>query len=442
MPLAARPGAARPRTGVLDRVQAVLAWHARRPQASLRDATGWMWMALVAATFFWMSNPTVFIPSFYLSLGQALIFTRLAVALALPWLRAPLVPWPWLAFLGLGLASQWWTIDAFHTDVTNVVYCQVTALAVIVAANCEPLVVAWGVSLGGVAVVVLSVHAFHEEVVGSSYAALEGVIFTGVGSNQNILAYTLAISTGTTLALGWQRTWGLRVAWLGVLATNLYGLRLANSATGYLTAMALGFAALAVVGWPSLRRLARRTAAAWVVGAVVALGVASVLVVFVLGRQLSTFSGRAPFWGAAIETTMDVAPVLGSGWGAVWSHPWNPAAANPVADQIYARAGYSLTHGHNAFVDVLPELGLVGLALLVLMVAYAVRAVARAGVHDRGQGGLAGRLVLMCLVALLVFGVTEPMLTVPVGWWSLTVLVTSARLRQRPRSRGRRARTV
>ena len=46
---------------------------------------------------------------------------------------------------------------------------------------------------------------------------------------------------------------------------------------------------------------------------------------------------------------------------------------------------------------------------------------------------MTGRLVLLVLVALLVSGVSEPMLTVPLGWWSLTLVTALPRQRVLPR---------
>ena len=43
---------------------------------------------------------------------------------------------------------------------------------------------------------------------------------------------------------------------------------------------------------------------------------------------------------------------------------------------------------------------------------------------------------MLCLVALLVFGITEPMATIPLGWWTLVLLTEPLR---DARSRGRRA---
>lgn len=413
---------------VRDALGALVDWHDARPRARWGSLRGLVWTALIAATFVWMSNPLVFVPSFYLSLGMAIVWTKVAVIVTLPWLRLPRVPWPWLLFLLLAWASQWWTISEPNTHLSLVVYTELTVLAVMVAANCEPLVVCWGLGLGGVATVALSVYAYEQELPGASYAALEGVIFTGIGTNQNILAYTMAVSLAAVLAIGWPRRAINRTLWLGVLGVDLYGVHLANSSNGYLTALSLLVAAALVALWPRVRARGRGHTWGVAAGAGALLLLAAVVVVTALGDQFSTFSGRAPLWRAAIESTMSTAPVLGSGWGAVWEHPWDSAAPNDVAADIYARAGLVLSHGHNLLVDVLPELGLVGVAAALLMLVVTIRQAVVSGVGTAPHHAT-GRLVLFTVVALVVFGITEPMLTVPLGWWALTLVMTSARQR-------------
>ena len=101
-----------------------------------------------------------------------------------------------------------------------VLYMQMTLLAVVVAANCEPWSWPGAWALGGVAVVALSIYAFEKTMWGSSYPIEGGVTFTGVGTNENILAYTLAISLAAILAAGRPRHGRPRSLWLAVLAVN------------------------------------------------------------------------------------------------------------------------------------------------------------------------------------------------------------------------------
>lgn len=392
---------------------------------------GWVWTALIAAVFFWMSNPLVFVPGFHLALPKAITWTTVVVIVTLPWMRLPRVPWPWIAFLGLAALSQLWTIDPHLTDYTLDLYLKITVLALVIAANCEPLVVCWGLGLGGVVVTALSLYAFREEMWGASYSTgLEsGVVvdvLAGVGTNENILAYTLSVSLAAMLAAGLPRPLPARVAWLAVTVANAYGLYVAQSGTGYLTVLSILLVYAIVQVLPTLRRK-RGHVLAWIAASATTLGVALLLVADALGKDVSTLSSRSPFWRATIEVSMDRAPVLGSGWGAVWPHPWSMVPPNEVAQDIVTQAGYPLPHGHNFFIDVLPELGLAGVGLALLMVVYVGREIRRNGVVTGDHDPAAGRLALFVLVALLVSGVTEPLLTAPLGWWSLTLVAALPR---------------
>lgn len=427
----------------------VLAWHDARQRASFGTARGWWWAALVAASFIWMSNPLLFIPGFYLSLDQAVYWTKVVAVISLPWLRLPRVPWPWLVFLGLCLLSQLWTINDVHTDLSIAVYVKVTALAVVVAANCEAEVVCVGLAAGGVVTTGLSLYTYRLDVPGASYLAMgeDGVVdrvLAGIGTNENILAYTLVVSLAASLALGQPAHRGARAGWWGALGVQAYGLYLANSGTGYQTAVALLLVMAGLAAGPRLIPVrSHRVLVGAVVSVAVLLVVSLVGVSALLGKQLTTFSGRADFWRATVASTLDRAPILGSGWGSVWEHPWDPTPPNEAALDIYERAGYALSHGHNFFVDVLPELGFVGVAVALIMVGYAIRQVRRCGLYPGARDPLVGRLVLLVLVALLASGVTEPMLTVPLGWWSLALVVAMSQQRVLPRSpRGTRVRRV
>jgi hypothetical protein len=431
-------------TGDMDRARrvfaSVLTWHDARPRATFTTARGWWWATLIAATFFWMSNPLVFVPGFYVALGEAVTWTKIVIVISLPWLRGPRVPSPWLLFLGLCLASQIWTVDPVHTDISNRLYVEITALAVLAAANCRTEVVCWGIAAGGAGVLALSLYAVHEGVAGAEYSVIEGMVFAGVGTNENILAYTLTTSLAAVLAIGWPRRSGARAFWIALLAFHCYGLYRADSGTGFSAALILVAASALLVAWPRFGRSGHRVLLTIAALGTACLAAALWVVTVVLDKELSTFSGRAPFWRATVEATLDRAPVLGSGWGAVWEHPWDGTPSNEVAQDIYTRAGYALSHGHNFFVDVIPELGFLGLGVVLLMLAYAVREVRRCGLHAGAADPLSGRLILLVVVSLLAAGMAEPMLVVPLGWWSFALVVALPRQRELPPRRPDRAR--
>jgi len=124
----------------------------------------------------------------------------IVMLVTLPWMRLPRIPWQWLLFLALCYLSQLWSISDPNTDLSNLVYMQVALMAFIVAANCEALVVCWGLGLGGVVVTVLSEYAYQQELPGAANPFVAGSVFAGVGTNENILAYTVGIALAAVLA--------------------------------------------------------------------------------------------------------------------------------------------------------------------------------------------------------------------------------------------------
>jgi O-antigen ligase len=277
----------------------------------------------------------------------------------------------------------------------------------------------------------------HERIGGSYYWGPDGLLIVGVGTNQNILAYTLTLSLCGVLASIPKDISG-RIVWLACSAVIGYTLFMTESSTGDLTAIAVLVAGIALwvarrVGsiqpWSIERRRWRLGAAGLLVGACL-----TAVLGGGLGEKLGSLSGRAPFWRVTWDVAREHNLVFGSGWGAVWAHPWRPAPSNPVVEQIYAESGEVLTHGHNSLVDLLPELGLLGIALaLGIYLHVALTAVRRwrIGAEPMHAAGVWSVFALLCLVDLVVFGITEPMSTIPLGWWAL-ILVTEPHTRAHP----------
>ena len=84
------------------------------------------------------------------------------------------------------------------------------------------------------------------------------MVFAGVGTNENILAYTLTTSLAAVLAIGWPRRSSARVAWIVLLAVHGYGLYRAGSGTGYSAALILLVAAALIMAWPRFGRAGHR----------------------------------------------------------------------------------------------------------------------------------------------------------------------------------------
>ncbi|MFC7360035.1 O-antigen ligase family protein [Nocardioides astragali] len=413
----------------------------RRERATLATWRGHLWTVVIGLDFYLLSNPLVYEPLFAISLQRAVLITALAVVISIPWLRVPRLNLALLAFFAWGLASNVWSIQPGATMETFGLYLTLGALAVMTYSQVAGEVLALGFAYGGLAVTGLSVLAFRERLPGSYFETLdvtEPIVFAGVGTNPNILAYTVTLGLAGWLAL-WPRTPLSIVLWVGMGAGLLYGVYLAESTTGYLTAAAMIATAALLWAAPRLkgRTWRRRSRDAWIAG-VIAITVGGAAALGFTGIGPGTFSDRLPFW----EATLTVAahrPVVGFGWGAVWAHPWLFAPPNAVAEGIYGAAGgLFLTHGHNSFIDLIIDLGMVGvvlvLAVVVSVVWTASRPAKQSQALSRGDDARRFRFVLLCVVDLLVFGITEPMLVIPLGFWAL-VLLTEPRA---PRRHGTR----
>ena len=248
------------------------------------------------------------------------------------------------------------------------------ALAVMTYANVTGDVLALGFVYGGLLVTGLSVYVFNQRRPGSYFETLDvlnRIVFAGVGTNPNILAYTVTLGLVGWLAL-WPRRPMVVGLWLAAGAGLLCAIYLAGSTSGYLTAAAMIATAIAqaVVSRLRGRTWTRRRRGTWTIVSGVA-AIAGAVVVGFSGRGPGTFSDRLPFWEATLSVAAD-RPIVGFGWGAVWSHPWLLAPANAVADRIDAATGLGLTHGHNSFVDLVIDLGAIGVVLALAIIVSAV----------------------------------------------------------------------
>ena len=100
------------------------------------------------------------------------------------------------------------------------------------------------------------------------------------------------------------------------------------------------------------------------------------------GKDL-TFSNRSVIW-EIIKEHVQLAPMLGSGYGAYWTgpNPWSPSYV------FLGRMWFYPTESHNGYIEVVNDLGFVGLlCLLGYLIAY-VRDSLRLMRIDRNQGAL------------------------------------------------------
>ena len=163
-----------------------------------------------------------------------------------------------------------------------------------------------------------------------------------------------------------------RRLWLGFAALG-FGLLLLSTSKTSLVALILGLGAL---GFVLLARRGGAVTVAAVYGAVLAVaGLAAALwlapdvFLKLLGKD-ATLTGRTAIW-AAVMRAIQQRPLLGYGYGAVWSETgaWGPLA------WIIKQAGFKPEHAHNSWLEQWLGMGLVGLTAWAL---YYLTALGRA----------------------------------------------------------------
>ena len=202
----------------------------------------------------------------------------------------------------------------------------------------------------------------------------------------------------------WRR-WGA----VGVLAGCLL---LGRGASAVAVAGLVGAAAVWV-------RLAGRPVWRWgfgflVVWAGVALAVGLIgfpAEVFALMGRDASLTGRVPLW-EAILPEIARAPLVGHGYAGFWD------ASSPTVQMIWRYAGWEAPDAHSAYLDILLQLGVVGLALYGWV---GVTLFARAAAAARLGIGIA-RFVWIYGLALLLVGTDEGAIGIPNLWMSLLPL--------------------
>lgn len=346
------------------------------------------------------------------------------------------VPWPAAALVVVAGASVLWSVDQRVTAELAAITALVTALAATFAravpARSRPRYVT-----GALVVVVggSSLWAMADGPWAFTYDWRGTPLFQGLYRNWNITGYTLALLLPAVLALR-PRTWTGRALQVVGIVGSLAVLRATHSATSFITGLVLTCIMLVLLGigiaQQRLRvghehRLWRRVVGAGLLCTVAAAAV-FVKVTGSLDKSVSTLSGRTDLWRGVAEVSAQV-PVGGFGWGTVWRYHWFLQPVNERSKEINEHVPWPLAHGHSTVFDVLPQLGIVGVvvvvALLVIVSWRALNAVVR-GADE------VSTWAFLSVVALLILGVTEPILSIPLGWFLLClVLATLAPARSR-----------
>jgi O-antigen ligase len=137
----------------------------------------------------------------------------------------------------------------------------------------------------------------------------------------------------------------------------------------------------------------------------------------------ASLTGRLPLWGYVLAFASDRF-LLGYGYGAFW------AVGNSPGEVIRGLVGWNPPHAHNALLQAIGDVGLVGATALVVSVAVtATRACRRAAWAKSG----ADVFPLMALWILLVLSVSEARLLEPNSLdWLIYMSIAAGMVRLRP----------
>jgi exopolysaccharide production protein ExoQ len=147
--------------------------------------------------------------------------------------------------------------------------------------------------------------------------------------------------------------------------------------------------------WESPKRIALEWLMLGTVGlAIFAVSLAPADVLSVFGKDAS-LTGRVPLW-SSLAVSIAQRPLLGYGYGAFWVN------SNPEMLRIWSLNTWQPPNAHNGFIDLILDLGLVGLALAVLMLVTSIkRALSWCRQPDAAWATYTGCLMIVLVVTSL-----------------------------------------
>lgn len=203
------------------------------------------------------------------------------------------------------------------------------------------------------------------------YDAIDGSYsFVGAFSSKNQLGFYASL--GLFFAASYLLIWRQKGLWLmasgGVGLLSAYCLLASQSATSAITtagvlALCAGYMPVAQLSPNHRKLLVSGLVVVGVVAIIGALQMGAVDAVLGIFGKDSTLTGRTYLWQQGIEAIRDN-PILGTGYQGYWVPGF--ADAERLWDDFFitARSGF---HFHNTFIEVTVETGLVGLALLCMI---------------------------------------------------------------------------
>jgi O-antigen ligase len=356
----------------------------------------------------------------------ALLFAAVVAASTLTQLLVHQVfedyPWAYAGELTAQLAGKYVLGEAYPGLASGAVVLEGTALFVAVVVLCHRHArlarrLAAMVAVGGTAIAALNVYRLADiglripnlftALLANPRSVRITLAFPDLNATGSYLAMTLILAAGL-LVTARRRRWGWAVAGAGILV----GLWLSGSRSAWASAVISGIGA--VVAWTASRAKPGRATImfACATGCVVFV---LLLLMFVrpavLNAQLSTaLASRVGLGQTALRMTASH-PIFGVGIGRFLSE------SAGYIDPIFARTYYARENAHNNFLQILAELGCVGFAVFVWLLAAVGRRIWTAwrAAGDGLLAGAAGAVVAFLLSCLA----GHPLLTpeVALAFW-------------------------
>lgn len=351
----------------------------------------------------------------------------------------------WIAgFCLLAVASMYWSDSPGGTNgmLFSLALAIIYAVAIVaLVENREQLRVALrSIPIASIALFFYMLFAFGISA-GDPLMAQE---YTG---DRNFLAMFLGVGAAASVPIAFHPyySWDRKLAITGIVTGGI-GVYLTQSQGGMLSLIAMGVVATLLVPRPKLRR---RILPYFVVA--VPILVAVIVLVLSSGSNVEGGSGgvvegirnssvdRTNLWRGAYSA-WEANPELGVGYGAYADASSQWMIETPGVNlQLYNLPDHS-QEAHNTYIELLAELGPVGLAIFLGMVISALLAQARVLRASRRRGDSEfENTALALMLSIVVIAVASFFLSISTNraWWvvfALTIVLTTLNQRERPGS--------
>jgi len=192
----------------------------------------------------------------------------------------------------------------------------------------------------------------------------------GLYVTKNAFGRIAALGSVLFFVLGKARTGVHRLGYWGAAMISVGALFLSRSLTALLLAPAVVVAGYSFRWWSTLSWRHRGLVFLTLAGAVaLSAGLLSQgleLLLQASGRD-PTLTGRTLLWAALIPFIGE-RPLLGFGYSAFWT------GSNAPAEDLWLQIGWEAPHAHNGYLDLMIDLGAVGLVVFLTQLARSVRA--------------------------------------------------------------------